>query len=168
MANNLFKDSSTFTRGLNPAETSSQPSSSVEDSPFDFSKIGSKKARFDYDSEGARNFDQTNVDRAKEGVKEIISDAINKAKTAAVGIREEARKQGFDEGHAAGFGKGEQLAKEEFQPLLETLQKVLQEFSVFRKVLFNKAEREMVEMVLALAKKSSVTNCLSAKTACRP
>jgi hypothetical protein len=41
---------------------------------------------FTYDSESARNFDQTNIGKAKEGVKELLKDALNKAKRQAIDI----------------------------------------------------------------------------------
>ena len=47
-------------------------------------EVGEK--HFVYDSEEARNFDQTNVKRAREGVKEILSDAIDKAKSKTTKI----------------------------------------------------------------------------------
>ena len=110
-------------------------------------------AKFSFDSESAQNFDQTNVNRAREGVKEIISDAINKARQKALEIKEEAKREGYEAGYTEGFQKGEQSAKEEFGPFAKTLQELLSEISEFRKKMFSKVEREMVEMILDLAKK---------------
>ena len=50
-----------------------------------------KKRDFLYDSEAARNFDETNVKKAKEGMKELVADAIQRAKTRSLEIKEQAR-----------------------------------------------------------------------------
>jgi flagellar assembly protein FliH len=113
----------------------------------------SEKRKFTYDSETARNFDKTNVDRAREGVIEILEDAMEKAKTRARAVREEARQTGFQEGHADGFKKGEADAQLEFTPLLETLSNAIAEMSRLRAQMFPKMEREMLEMIVGLAKK---------------
>ncbi|MFQ5673955.1 MAG: FliH/SctL family protein [Nitrospinales bacterium] len=108
---------------------------------------------FTYDSEKARNFDETNVKRAREGASEILRDAINKAKTKAAQIREEASKLGYDEGFKEGFSTGEKQAREEFAPLLQTIHELIEQLSRFRSQMYPKVEREMVEMVVALAQK---------------
>ena len=108
---------------------------------------------FAYDSEKARNFDQGNVDKAKEGVMQLLQDAINKAKKQVGEIKSNARKQGYDTGFEEGFNKGKESAKEEFSPVLETTQQLVEELSIFRKEMYNKVEREMIEMVIALTKK---------------
>ncbi|MCH8156807.1 MAG: hypothetical protein IID18_03480 [Nitrospinae bacterium] len=114
----------------------------------------SKESRsFVYDSKTARNFDQSNVGKAKEGVKELMADAIAKAKTLAIEIKDKARKQGYKEGYDAGFKKGEDAAKAEFSPFLETIHNLIRELSGFRKMMYSKAEREMIEMVVDMAKK---------------
>jgi len=111
------------------------------------------KTSFTYDSEKARNFDETNVTKAREGAAEILRDAINKAKTKAVQIREEARKLGYDEGFKEGFSVGEKEARDVFAPLLATIQELIQKLSRFREQMYPKVEKEMVEMVVALAQK---------------
>ena len=108
---------------------------------------------FAYDSEKARNFDQGNVDKAKEGVMQLLQDAIKKAKKQVGEIKSNARKQGYDTGFEEGFNKGKESAKEEFSPVLETTQQLVEELSIFRKEMYNKVEREMIEMVIALTKK---------------
>lgn len=108
---------------------------------------------FSYDSEKARNFDETNVKKAQEGASGILRDAINKAKTKALEIREEARKLGYDEGFEEGFAKGKKEAGEEFSPFLKTIHELVEHLSHFRNQMFPKVEREMVEMVVALAQK---------------
>lgn len=113
----------------------------------------SGETNFVYDSEIARNFDETNVTKARQGVMDILRNAIDKAKSKSVQIREEARKLGYDEGHAEGFQKGEKAAREEFAPLLQTLQDLVQELSKLRGKMYPKVEREMIEMVVGLAKK---------------
>ncbi len=112
-----------------------------------------EERRFSFDSEKARNFDEGNVTRAREGVKEIVADAIHKAKEKAAEIKALARHEGYEFGYTDGFQKGEETAREEFAPLLKSLQDMLMELGVFRKKMYSKVEREMVEMILDLAKK---------------
>ncbi len=114
-------------------------------------EVGEK--RFIYDSDEARNFDQTNVKRAREGVKEILADAIDKAKSKATQIRDESRKLGYDEGNKEGFQKGENDASQEFEPFFKTFDQCVRELTVFRKKMYGKVEREMMEMVVGLTKK---------------
>ena len=108
---------------------------------------------FIYNSDKARNFDQSNVDKAKQGVMELLKDAMDKAKRQVGEFKSNARKEGYDSGYQSGFKKGEEAAKEEFSPLLETTQKLIEELSGFRKEMYDKVEREMVEMVISLVKK---------------
>jgi flagellar assembly protein FliH len=108
---------------------------------------------FTYDSDKARNFDQSNVDKAKQGVMELLKDAMDKAKRQVGDLKSNARKEGYDTGFEGGFRKGKESAKEEFSPFLETTQQLIGELSGFRKDMYDKVEREMVEMVISLAKK---------------
>jgi hypothetical protein len=52
----------------------------------------SMRRGFTYDSEKARNFDQASVNKAKEGVKEILKDTLGKAKRQAKDIKAHAQK----------------------------------------------------------------------------
>ena len=52
---------------------------------IDSKNIG--KQKFAYDSQKVQNFDEVNVKKAREGAKEILSIAIEKAKNKAVQIR---------------------------------------------------------------------------------
>jgi len=113
----------------------------------------SMRRGFTYDSENARNFDPTSVNKAKEGVKEILKDTLGKAKRQAADIKAHAQKQGHDEGYAEGFKKGEDAAREELKPFLETVEGLVSDLTGFRKDMYDKVEREMVEMVIRLAKK---------------
>ena len=113
----------------------------------------SMRRGFTYDSENARNFDQASVNKAKEGVKEILKDTLGKAKRQATDIKAHAQKQGHDEGYAEGFKKGEDAAREELKPFLETVEGLVSDLTGFRKDMYDKLEREMVEMVIRLAKK---------------
>jgi flagellar assembly protein FliH len=113
----------------------------------------SMRRGFTYDSENARNFDQSNVSKAKEGVKELLKDALDKAKRQVTDIKFHAQKQGHDSGYAEGFKKGEDAAREEFKPFLETIEGLISDLTGFRKDMYDKGEREMVEMVVSLAKK---------------
>jgi len=108
---------------------------------------------FTYESDKARNFDQSNVDKAKQGVKELLKDAMEKAKRQVTEIKANAKKEGYDTGFEDGFKSGKDAAKEEFSPFLNTTQELIEELSGFRKEMYEKVEREMVEMVLNLSKK---------------
>lgn len=113
----------------------------------------SMRRGFTYDSENARNFDNANVNKAKMGVKELLKDALDKAKRQAADIKAHAQKEGHDTGYAEGFKKGEEAAREEFQPFLKTIEGLISDLTGFRKGMYDKVEREMVEMVISLAKK---------------
>jgi flagellar assembly protein FliH len=108
---------------------------------------------FSYDSENARNFDQANVKKAKEGVKELLKDALDKAKSQVSDIKSSAKKEGYDSGYEDGFKKGEDSARNEFSPFLETIQGLITDLTGFRKNMYDQLEREMVKMVVDLAKK---------------
>ena len=108
---------------------------------------------FSYDSEKARNFDQLTVNKAKKGVIQLLQDAMDKAKKQVGELKSNAKKQGYDTGFEDGFNKGKDAAKEEFSPVLKTIQHLVEELSEFRKEMYDKVEREMIEMVIALTKK---------------
>jgi flagellar assembly protein FliH len=108
---------------------------------------------FTYDSETARNFDQLNVDKAKEGVMQLLQDAMNKAKKQTGELKSNARKQGYETGFEDGFNKGKEAAKIEINPALETTRHLVEELSEFRKEMYDKVEREMIKMIIALTKK---------------
>lgn len=114
-------------------------------------EIGVQK--FTYDSEQAQNLEETNVKKAREGAKEILADAINKAKAKSSQIREEAHKLGYDEGKKEGFKKGEDFAREEFANLYSAFEDHNRQLSEFRRKMYGKVEREMIEMVVAISKK---------------
>ena len=133
------------------------PEKTLEERTFQFDNFITKNASiqrgFSYDSEKARNFDQSSVDKAKLGVKELLKDALDKAKSQVNEIKSNARKEGYDIGYETGFKKGEEAAKNEFSPFLETVQEMIKELTGFRKENYDKVEREMVEMIISLAKK---------------
>ena len=108
---------------------------------------------FTYESDKARNFDQSNVNKAKQGVMELLKDAMEKAKKQVTEIKANAKKEGYDTGFEDGFKNGKDAAKEEFSPFLKTTQKLIEELSEFRKEMYEKVEREMVELVINLTKK---------------
>ena len=108
---------------------------------------------FSYDSEKARNFDQLTVNKAKKGVIQLLQDAMDKAKKQVGELKSNAKKQGYEAGFEDGFNKGKEAAKEEFSPVLKTSQHLVEELSEFRKEMYDKVEREMIEMVIALTKK---------------
>ncbi len=112
-----------------------------------------RKKPFSFDSEKARNFDPENVQRAREGVKELLKDAVQKAKEQAQKVKEDANNEGYAVGRKEGFQAGENKAREVFSPFLETIQEIIQELTSLRKRMYIKMEREMVEMIVQLTKK---------------
>ena len=153
---NQFKPTSTFFDSDSSEEKDSDKARLFELSEL-LERASGRNRNFSFDSETARNFDQENVKKAKQGVKELMADAIAKVKMQAVEIRDSAYKEGHkaghDEGYQTAFQKGENSAKEEFSPLLETLSNLIQELSEFRTMMYPKVEKEMVEMVTGLTKK---------------
>lgn len=146
-----------FVRSATFSEEEVRLASSTTYKPLQFTKERNLKKTdapgFKHYSNDARNLDKTNIKKAQEGVKKVLQDAIDKAKKQAVQMKEEAQKQGYKEGFAEGFARGEQAAREEFAPFLKMLQKLVLDLSEFRSKMYPQVEREMVEMVVALAKK---------------
>ena len=130
---------------------------SQEERAFQFDELiiqnPSIRRGFTYESEKARNFDQSNINKAKQGVMELLKDAMEKAKKQVNEIKSNAKKEGYDTGFEEGFKKGKDAAKEEFSPFLNTTQCLIEELSGFRKEMYEKVEREMMEMVITLTKK---------------
>ncbi len=149
--------SKTFTQSNLESQTADQENPSGEERAFQLNELilekPSMRRGFTYDSENARNFDQANVNKAKMGVKELLKDALDKAKRQAIDIKTKAQKEGYDSGYSEGFKKGEDAAREEFKPFLETIEVLISDLTGFRKDMYDKVEREMVEMVVSLAKK---------------
>jgi len=151
-----FKSTSTFV-DLDDAEEKSKDKTRLFELN-EFLNTNSKLNRgFSFDSETARNFDVDNVKRAKQGVKELMADAIAKAKSTAIEIKENAHKEGhktgYDEGFKEAYEKGESSAEEEFVPLLQTINSLTRELSEFRTMMYPKVEKEMVEIITGLTKK---------------
>jgi len=148
---------STFTQDNLEPEEEKESESPHEVRSFELNELdlqsSSMQRGFTYDSEDARNFDQANVTKAKEGVKELLKDAMDKAKRQSMEVKAHAKKEGHDAGYQEGFQKGEDAAKEEFSPFLETIQELIAQLTVFRKDMYDKGEREMMEMVVNLAKR---------------
>lgn len=149
--------SNTFTQSNLESQTVDQDNTYEEERAFQLNELilekPSMRRDFTYDSENARNFDQANVNKAKVGVKELLKDALDKAKRQATDIKSKAQKEGYDSGYSEGFKKGEDAAREEFKPFLETIEGLISDLTSFRKGMYDKVEREMVEMVVSLAKK---------------
>jgi len=150
---------STFTQSnLEPEQDQEKESESPHEvRSFELNELNiqssSIRRGFTYDSENARNFDQANVKAAKEGVKELLKDALDKAKRQSIEIKVRAKKEGHDTGYEEGFKKGEEAAQKEFSPFLATIEDLIADLTIFRKNMYDKVEREMVEMVVSLAKK---------------
>jgi flagellar assembly protein FliH len=154
---NLYKNTKNFI----PSNYASEGKADPVDSPdreikkFNLSELvpKDKSGEFVYDLPNAANFDVHKIKRAKQGVVEIMRDILVKAKAQAMEIRETAEKEAHDKGHAEGFKQGEMDAREEFQPCLKSAEDIIQELSGFRKKMYSKVEREMIEMVISLVKK---------------
>ena len=151
-----FKPSSTFVDLDKPEKKEKEEAQLFQLN--DFLENASEQNRgFAFDSETATNFDKDNINKAKQGVKELMADVVAKAKTKAIEIKDQALKEGknagHEEGYQAGFQKGENKAKEEYGPLLETLNSLIRDLSEFRQMMYPKVEKEMVEMVVGLTKK---------------
>jgi len=150
---------STFTQSnLEPEQDQEKESESPHEvRSFELNELNiqssSIRRGFTYDSENARNFDQANVKAAKEGVTELLKDALDKAKRQSIEIKVRAKKEGHDTGYEEGFKKGEEAAQKEFSPFLATIEDLIADLTIFRKNMYDKVEREMVEMVVSLAKK---------------
>jgi flagellar assembly protein FliH len=154
---NLYKNTKKFI----PSDYSSEDKDNPEDTSdretkkFNLSELVPKEktGEFVYDLPDAANFDIHKIKRARQGVVEIMRDTLDKAKAQALEIRETAEKEAHDKGHAEGFKQGELDAREEFQPCLKSAEDIIQELSEFRKKMYSKVEREMIEMVVSLVKK---------------
>ncbi len=120
-----------------------------------------EKNTFNFDNEIQRNFDPATIEKAKEGVQEVFKDAMDRLKLQVDKLKSEAREEGFKAGHEDGFQAGEQVAREEFEPFLEALQKLVEDLSQFRQKMFPKVEREMVDMIVMLTKKVIKTEMTS-------
>ena len=153
---NQFKPLSTFVDPDKSDKKQNQESRLFQLNDF-FEGVSERNRSFSFDSENARNFDKDNINKAKQGVKELIADAISKAKTDAIKIKnqalEEGKSTGYEEGIKSGFQDGENKAKEEFIPLLQTINSLTRELSEFRTMIYPKVEKEMIEMVTGLTKK---------------
>jgi len=151
-----FKPSSTFIDLDNSEEKDKDETRLFELSEFLGTGLNQDRG-FSFDSETARNFDADNINKAKQGVKELIGDAVAKAKSLAIEIKENAYKEGhktgYEEGFQTAYQKGENSAKEEFIPLLQTINSLIQELSEFRTMMYPKVEKEMIEMITGLTKK---------------
>jgi len=151
-----FKPSSTFTDLDSSEEKDKDETRLFELSEF-LGTASNRDRSFSFDSENARNFDADNINKAKQGVKELIGDAVAKAKSLAIEIKENAYKEGhktgYEEGFQTAYQKGENSAKEEFIPLLQTINSLIRELSEFRTMMYPKVEKEMIEMVTGLTKK---------------
>lgn len=149
---NFIRSSFSSDEKGNPADSSGKKIKEFKLSEL-VPKNPEKHGEFVYDMPDATNFDVHKINRAKQGVIEIMRDALNKAKEQATEIRETAEKEAREIGCAEGLKKGELDAREEFQPCLESAENIIRELSGFRKKMYSQVEREMVEMVISLVKK---------------
>ena len=111
------------------------------------------KSEFIQDLEHQRDIDPTNALKAREGVGELFSDAMQKMKDQADQIQKEAEQRGYKEGEEKGFQAGEQMVKEHFNSSLEALKVLIEELSNARETTYSLLEREMVEIITTLARK---------------
>ena len=157
---NLYKnfqkfDSSQMASG--DAESAEEMASSEDPRAFEATELIPPnrvlKREFAFDTENELNFDRKNIEKAREGVKEIFADAMTKIKAQTEKLREDSKAKGYEEGYAEGLKAGEQAAREKSVPLLETLSNAIREISEFRKIMYPKVEREMIEMIVGLTQK---------------
>lgn len=143
--------------GESPEEGARHPvETDVPREPFRFQDFGVRRdipRGFKFDLESSRNFDTQNIEKARQGVKEIFADAMERIKAKAEEVKAEARKEGYDAGYQDGYKAGEDAAKEEFTPFLKTLTEGVGELGKFRRNMYPKVEREMIHMIVDLAKK---------------
>lgn len=111
------------------------------------------KEDFIHDLEHQRDINPANALKAKEGVSELFSDAMQKMKEQAEKIEEEAQQRGYKEGEEKGFRAGEQAVDEHFKSSLGALKILIEQLSEARDTLYPRLEREMVEMITTLARK---------------
>jgi len=150
----LSRDSEGFVRGLVAGETA--PAGGAK-GPSDFKLehfvVRGKKGEFTFDQETLGNFAPGNISRSREGARELLAEALEKARQEAHSIKAQAEEEGRAAGHAEGFAEGQQAAREQFLPLVESFEKITRELAAYRRDMHRKVEREMVGMVVALAKK---------------
>ena len=153
---NQFKQSTTFVDDNNPEIENSKGAQ-----PFEKNEPqragGGRDRSFSYQSETARNFDQANVNKAKDGVKELMADVITKAKSRAVEIKDQARQEGYKADYDTGFQKGKDAAREEFSPFLETIHTLIKELNDFRTMMYSKEAQREKNKQLDKAKKKPRT-----------
>ena len=153
----MSKDPKKFIPGYAPSGQAGESDSSAEIRPFKLNQLETRdpeiRKRFNFETDEAENYYPENVRKARDGVKELMRDAINKAVVKANELKDLAKKEGYEKGYTEGFEEGKAKAREEFSPVLESLQKNIEELGRFRKMMYTKLEREMIEMTLALVKK---------------
>ncbi|NIQ03830.1 MAG: hypothetical protein GWM98_28665 [Nitrospinaceae bacterium] len=111
------------------------------------------KEDFVFDLEEQRNQDASNILKAREGVREIFTDAMAKAKEQAKKLQEEAQEKGFREGHEEGYQAGAGEVREEFSASLNAVKNLLEQISSIKQKMYTQLEREMAEMVAGLTRK---------------
>jgi len=113
----------------------------------------SLKPEFVHDLEHQRESEETKKTENQEGVGEPSPDALQEMKDQATKIQEEAREQGYREGHDEGYQAGAQAVREQFTSSMDALQALVDELSGVRGKAYPLVEREMVEMIVTLARK---------------
>jgi len=80
---------------------------------------------------------------------------ITKAKSRAVEIKDQARQEGYKAGYDTEFQKGEDAAREEFSPFLETIHTLIKELNDFRTMMYSKEAQREKNKQLDKAKKEA-------------
>ncbi|MCF8721525.1 FliH/SctL family protein [Nitrospina gracilis] len=148
----------------------SDASVSTGGAPFQFQDFGVRRdlpRGFKFDLEKSRNFDEHNIEKARQGVQEVFADAIERIKTKAEEVKAQAREEGHKAGYEEGYKAGEEAARKEFTPFLQTLTEGVEELAKFRSAMYAKLEREMVNMVVGLTKKVIETDLASREDSVR-
>lgn len=98
---------------------------------------------FDFDYEGGLRRDEI-LRRSTDEAERIVS----QAKTEAGDIREKARAEGYEAGRKAGY----QAGLDEAKPVIDSFQALAGELARVRAEYYQNAEREMIDLVVAVAR----------------
>lgn len=149
-AKNLSSESKWFVRGLVPKTPAGQ---GAEAQARDFKLDNLIDRSGEAGAGGRAKFVPDHIANSREGVRELLHESLEKARREAEAIKQKAEEDGRAQGHAEGFALGEREAREAFRPVVESFEKAVRELAGFRGAMYGKVEREMVAMVVALAKK---------------
>ncbi len=117
-----------------------------------------KKAEDAAFAEVKRQTDQAQIIKndAEQKAAEIIknaqeqaADIVAKAKAEQDGLRDDAKKEGYDNGHEAGYKDG----SDEVERLVDRMHKILEAVMSRREEILNETEQQIVELVILMTRK---------------